>query len=85
MKITSPSPRLRSSFAILKGLWRWPWEAQLANEVIDPKQAMKSLLTPRGFDPVLGARPVRRTIQRKIEDQLAGGMCFGARSRVVRS
>ncbi len=28
----------------------------------------KSLLAKRGFDPVLGARPLRRTIQREIED-----------------
>src|SRR5699024_262350 len=29
----------------------------------------KHLLAKRGFDPVLGARPLRRTIQREIEDQ----------------
>lgn len=32
--------------------------------------AAKALLAKRGFDPVLGARPLRRTIQREIEDQL---------------
>ena len=31
----------------------------------------KKLLATRGFDPVLGARPLRRTIQREIEDQLS--------------
>ena len=31
----------------------------------------KSLLAKRGFDPVLGARPLRRTIQREIEDALS--------------
>src|SRR5277367_262849 len=31
----------------------------------------KALLAKRGFDPVLGARPLRRTIQREIEDQLS--------------
>ncbi|HEY0695302.1 MAG TPA: hypothetical protein VGD71_40480, partial [Kribbella sp.] len=31
----------------------------------------------RGFDPVLGARPLRRTIQREIEDQLSEKILFG--------
>ena len=31
-------------------------------------QAAKELLAKRGFDPVLGARPLRRTVQRDIED-----------------
>src|SRR5436189_154881 len=34
-------------------------------------QPAKNLLATRGFDPVLGARPLRRTIQREIEDALA--------------
>ena len=32
----------------------------------------KALLAKRGFDPVLGARPLRRTIQREIEDAAVG-------------
>jgi ATP-dependent Clp protease ATP-binding subunit ClpC len=40
-------------------------------------QAAKDLLAARGFDPVLGARPLRRTIQREIEDTLAEKMLFG--------
>ena len=40
-------------------------------------QAAKDLLAVRGFDPVLGARPLRRTIQREIEDSLAEKMLFG--------
>ena len=40
-------------------------------------QAAKDLLATRGFDPVLGARPLRRTIQREIEDVLAEKMLFG--------
>src|SRR6187200_1453220 len=40
-------------------------------------QAAKNLLATRGFDPVLGARPLRRTIQREIEDALAEKMLFG--------
>src|SRR5690606_4364460 len=30
--------------------------------------AAKQLLAERGYDPVLGARPLRRAIQREIED-----------------
>jgi len=40
-------------------------------------QAAKNLLATRGFDPVLGARPLRRTVQREIEDVLAEKMLFG--------
>ncbi len=40
-------------------------------------QAAKNLLAERGFDPVLGARPLRRTVQREIEDVLAEKMLFG--------
>src|ERR1700709_919406 len=36
----------------------------------------KALLAKRGFDPVLGARPLRRTIQREIEDQLSEKILF---------
>jgi len=39
--------------------------------------AAKSLLAHRGYDPVLGARPLRRTIQREIEDQLSEKILFG--------
>ena len=35
------------------------------------------LLAKRGFDPVLGARPLRRTIQRYIEDELSERIIFG--------
>ena len=37
----------------------------------------KSLLAERGYDPVLGARPLRRTIQREIEDVLSEKILFG--------
>src|SRR5262245_24202672 len=33
--------------------------------------AAKDLLAKKGYDPVLGARPLRRTIQREIEDALS--------------
>ena len=37
----------------------------------------KNLLAKRGFDPVLGARPLRRTIQRDIEDVMSEKILFG--------
>ena len=37
----------------------------------------KSLLAERGYDPTLGARPLRRTIQRDLEDPLSEKMLFG--------
>jgi ATP-dependent Clp protease ATP-binding subunit ClpC len=37
----------------------------------------KDLLSKRGYDPVLGARPLRRTIQREIEDSLSEKILFG--------
>ncbi|MBD8870856.1 ATP-dependent Clp protease ATP-binding subunit [Nocardioides donggukensis] len=40
-------------------------------------QAAKDLLAQRGFDPVLGARPLRRTVQREVEDVLAEKMLYG--------
>ena len=39
--------------------------------------AAKTLLAERGYDPVLGARPLRRTIQREIEDNLSEKILFG--------
>ncbi len=44
---------------------------------IELSDQAKSLLAKRGFDPVLGARPLRRTIQREIEDQLSEKILFG--------
>ncbi|MDY3128209.1 MAG: ATP-dependent Clp protease ATP-binding subunit [Corynebacterium sp.] len=44
---------------------------------IELTQKAKNLLAERGFDPVLGARPLRRTIQREIEDQLSEKILFG--------
>jgi ATP-dependent Clp protease ATP-binding subunit ClpC len=44
---------------------------------IELTSAAKDLLARRGFDPVLGARPLRRTVQREIEDVLAEKMLYG--------
>jgi ATP-dependent Clp protease ATP-binding subunit ClpC len=39
--------------------------------------AAKQLLAEKGYDPVLGARPLRRAIQRDIEDALSEKILFG--------
>ena len=39
--------------------------------------AAKALLARKGYDPVLGARPLRRTIQREIEDMLSEKILYG--------
>ncbi len=44
---------------------------------IELTPAAKILLAKRGYDPVLGARPLRRTIQRELEDALSEKMLFG--------
>ncbi|SDO94622.1 ATP-dependent Clp protease ATP-binding subunit ClpC [Nakamurella panacisegetis] len=43
---------------------------------LEVTDAAKMLLGERGFDPVLGARPLRRTIQREIEDKLSEKILF---------
>ena len=44
---------------------------------IELTTAAKELLARRGYDPVLGARPLRRTIQREVEDSLSEKILFG--------
>jgi ATP-dependent Clp protease ATP-binding subunit ClpC len=44
---------------------------------IEMTTAAKDLLAARGYDPLLGARPLRRTIQREIEDALSEKILFG--------
>ncbi len=54
-------------------------ETQLKNKdmALELTPAAKKLLATRGFDKVLGARPLRRTIQREIEDALSEKILFG--------
>ncbi|WP_034268691.1 ATP-dependent Clp protease ATP-binding subunit [Haloechinothrix halophila] len=54
-------------------------EEQLKNKdmALELTSKAKKLLAKRGFDPVLGARPLRRTIQREVEDQLSEKILFG--------
>src|SRR5579871_517907 len=49
-------------------------ETQIKIEVTD---GAKDLLMEKGFDPVFGARPMRRTIQSLVEDPLAEGLLQG--------
>ncbi len=44
---------------------------------IELRPAAKQLLAVKGYDPVLGARPLRRTIQRDIEDTLSEKILYG--------
>ncbi|WP_193106205.1 ATP-dependent Clp protease ATP-binding subunit [Brachybacterium sp. FME24] len=44
---------------------------------IELTDGAKTLLAEKGYDPVLGARPLRRTIQRDIEDTLSEKILFG--------
>src|ERR1700724_834418 len=44
---------------------------------LELRPAARTLLSERGYDPVLGARPLRRTIQRSIEDSLSEKILFG--------
>lgn len=54
-------------------------EGRLADRSIgiEVTSAAKELLAKRGFDPLLGARPLRRAIQRDVEDPLAERILFG--------
>ena len=57
-------------------------DAQLKNKDmgLEVTTAAKLLLATKGYDPVLGARPLRRTIQREIEDNLSEQILFGTLS-----
>ncbi len=52
---------------------------QLAAKGLDLEltDALKGWLAEKGFDPQLGARPLRRTIQRELEDKLSEQILFG--------
>ncbi|MGH3824317.1 MAG: NDP-hexose 4-ketoreductase, partial [Pseudonocardiaceae bacterium] len=54
-------------------------EGQLKSKdmALELTSGAKHLLAKRGFDQVMGARPLRRTIQREIEDQLSEKILFG--------
>ena len=45
--------------------------------MIELREEARELLAERGYDPVLGARPLRRTIRREIEDHISEMILFG--------
>jgi ATP-dependent Clp protease ATP-binding subunit ClpC len=49
-------------------------ERELQLELAD---GMKELLVEKGWDPAMGARPLRRAIQRHIEDALSEAFIRG--------
>jgi ATP-dependent Clp protease ATP-binding subunit ClpC len=53
-------------------------ETQLRNKDmgLELTESARKYLGNKGFDPVLGARPLRRTIQREIEDALSERILF---------
>lgn len=57
--------------------------AQIARRLADRDMgieltpAARELVGQRGFDPVLGARPLRRALQRDVEDPIAERILFG--------
>ena len=50
--------------------------AALALTRIELTDAAKTLLVQRGYDPTLGARPLRRAIQRMVEDPLSERLLY---------
>ena len=44
---------------------------------VELTEEAKSWLAEKGYDPTLGARPLRRTIQREVEDPLSEKILFG--------
>jgi ATP-dependent Clp protease ATP-binding subunit ClpC len=53
-------------------------EEQLKSKDVDIEltDAAKEVLAEKGYDPALGARPLRRTIQRMVEDQLSEKLLY---------
>jgi ATP-dependent Clp protease ATP-binding subunit ClpC len=53
-------------------------ETQLRNKdmTLELTANSKKWLAKKGWDPVMGARPLRRTIQREIEDALSERILF---------
>ena len=59
---------------MLEEVWKEVAEKTVKLEVTD---AAKNLLGEKGYDPVFGARPLRRTIQDMVEDPLSDALLRG--------
>ena len=51
---------------------------------IELTENAKNLLAVRGFDPVLGARPLRRTVQKELDNRLSSMLLRGDVRAAVR-
>ncbi len=61
-------------------------EVKAQEMFLEVTEEAKSLLAKKGWDPQFGARPLRRAIQREVEDELAEEMLrgkFGAGDRIL--
>ena len=54
-----------------------PDQLKEKNVTLDITQTGKELLAEKGFDPIFGARPLRRVIQDEIEDMLSEDLLSG--------
>jgi len=59
---------------MLREVWKELVEKAIKLEVTD---AAKNLIGEKGYDPVFGARPLRRTIQDMLEDPLSEALLRG--------
>ena len=68
-------PQILSIVDLMMGLVR----KELAEKDVDLEltEAAKAFLGEKGFDPVLGARPLRRLIQTEVEDRLSDELLGG--------
>ena len=66
----------RQTIALLDGEGAFHSGVGAGTYTFTPSASFPAELAKRGFDPVLGARPLRRTIQREIEDQLSEKILF---------
>jgi ATP-dependent Clp protease ATP-binding subunit ClpC len=53
-------------------------QAKSMNITIELSEAVKDMLVDTGYDPNLGARPLRRAVQKHIEDPLSEEMLLGS-------
>src|SRR5579872_1057854 len=61
-------------------------EVKAQEMFLEATEEAKSLLAKKGWDPQFGARPLRRAIQREVEDELAEEMLrgkFGSGDRIL--
>jgi ATP-dependent Clp protease ATP-binding subunit ClpC len=68
----------RENVKAIVGLMIKRVEEQLKSKDLDIEltDRAKDLLAEKGYDPALGARPLRRTIQRMVEDQLSEKLLY---------